>query len=60
MGNIFKSLFSSSKEISKDEMAKSEQKKFDVLKYDVVRDLKIGKLAYSIKCFMHPYSNFFF
>lgn len=50
MGNIFKSLFSSSKEISKDEMAKSEQKKFDVLKYDGVRALKIGKLAYAIKC----------
>ncbi|MBR5297064.1 MAG: tetratricopeptide repeat protein [Parabacteroides sp.] len=50
MGNFFKSLFSSSKEMSEDEMHKSEQKKFDVLKYDGVRALKIGKLAYAIKC----------
>ena len=49
MGNFFKSLFSSSKEMSEDEMHKSEQKKFDVLKYDGVRALKIGKLAYAIK-----------
>lgn len=52
MANFFKSLFSSSKEKPEDEIAKNELKKFDVLKYDGVRALKIGKLAYAIKCFV--------
>ena len=51
MGNFFKSLFSSSKSEELGE-EKNNQKKFDVLKYDGVRALKIGKLAYAIKCFV--------
>lgn len=50
MGNFFKSLFFSSQETSEVEIHKNDRKKFDVLKYDGIRALRIGKLAYAIKC----------
>lgn len=42
---IFTSLFGGKKEENKNE------KNFDILKYDGIRAMRLGKLAYAIKCF---------
>jgi tetratricopeptide (TPR) repeat protein len=41
---IFSSLFGGSKKTE-------EEKNFDILKYDGIRAMRIGKLAYALKCF---------
>lgn len=52
MGNFFSSLFSSGKQDgAPDNWEKNDQKNFDILKYDGIRAMRIGKLAYALKCF---------
>lgn len=52
MGNFFSSLFSSGKqEATPENVEKNDQKNFDILKYDGIRAMRMGKLAYALKCF---------
>ena len=41
---LFSSLFGGNKKTE-------EEKNFDILKYDGIRAMRIGKLAYALKCF---------
>ena len=43
---IFSSLFGSNKTPEE-----NKEKNFDILKYDGIRAMRIGKLAYALKCF---------
>ena len=48
---FFKSFFSGHKEDPETEKQKEEQKKFEIFKYDGMREQRIGRLDYALKCY---------